>query len=165
MNSDIGINVTHIPEVVRFLSVYPMSNSIISYPFRYSDIGSSIALLEAKWLNFKANSTVFHFPTIEKDSVTYRDCCRSRLFVSEEKLCLELIVYDGDLLNGFPVEKRCMFTLALVTDTIPPGIQDIVRTHYHNVVERCKRDIKAEITARRENRILRVAVAKVMSKV
>ena len=68
------------------------------------------------WLNYKrSNSTtksLFNAPDIQVET-TYDDCVECKLEAHGTKIQFTIIVYDGDMVDGYPTSKRCEFTFNL----------------------------------------------------
>lgn len=90
-------------------------------------------LKSAEWLDFRGwtnNSPKTHYlpapPDFQKES-TYQDCITAT-YILETGL-LELVMWDGDSMEGYPTDKRCKWvflidpTTTFFTKTIAPKIE------------------------------------------
>lgn len=95
--------------------------------------------VECAWLNhYKGHPDLFGQPVLgSKDSSTYRDCVKGKLFVKAGALHFKLTIWDGDLLDGSPTNCRCEFTIRVpyIHDELKPVLERRINQVAEMIVE------------------------------
>lgn len=88
----------------------------LGYDWKWLDLARRISADEGSatdsvWLNGNDQFSWLKTPDIQKES-SYSECVRGSLYTLDaHNLVLEVEISDGDLLTGYPIKRRCRFSV------------------------------------------------------
>jgi hypothetical protein len=86
-------------------------------------------LVYSKWLNENKRFDWIAEPNIQKEN-TYDGCVDVTITTKDSQLAFNITVWDGDLYDGYPVERRCAFLV--VTNVLPTAVEDAIISQLKN---------------------------------
>ena len=91
-------------------------------------------LISAKWCDkFRSTHMELYPLNIHREAV-YSNCVKGTLCVFDNKVCIQIDLYDGSMIDGYPRHKRCVFIVHI--NKVTPEIRDVINEAAFTVAER-----------------------------
>lgn len=109
-------------------------------------------LVDSTWLG-ELRDLKFGQPDFKKDTVTYTDCYAADVTLHEDKVRVDLRIFDGDSLYGEPCASRCMFTFDFEPTLTPVVVanaikRDALEYAREQVMEEERRQFEQKVNAK-----------------